>query len=246
MRRAGVSASEQHAGESASKRVNAVMPGKRSLGIKSAEQAVYEAMRGEILDGIAPGTPLRLAHFAERLGVSTMPVRSALMRLEAEGLVRHLERRGAEVAPLSVDDFEEIQALRAGIEGLAARRGAPRMSEADLRAVRKGVARLHSMAAEGKLGEYIHLNEEIHDVCYLAAERPRMMELVDEHRRPAERYVRLVVRASPNFVSSVKYVERFVGACEARDGALAEEALRDALQASVRQIAIILPAAARE
>ncbi len=86
------------------------------LVIKSAEDQVYEVLRDEILHDLEPGMALPLAGIAERLGVSTMPVRAALMRLEADGLVRQQPRRGAIVAPLEVDDVQEIQAVRAGID----------------------------------------------------------------------------------------------------------------------------------
>ncbi len=170
-----------------------------------------------------------------------MPVRTALMRLETEGLVHQLPRRGAVVAPLSVSDFEEIQALRAGIEGLAARRGAPLMTDADLQAAAKTVVRLRAMATDGRLSEYVRLTEELHDICYRAAGRPRLMQLIDAHRRPAERYIRLVIKASPNFHDSLERIQRFFDACKRRDGEVAETALREALEASVRQVALLVP-----
>src|SRR2546426_1115964 len=102
------------------------------LEIKSAEDHVFEALRARILRGLAPGSPLRLAEIADQYGVSMMPVRSALRRLEAEGLIRQLPRRGAVVAPLELSDLEEIQAVRAGLEGYAARLGAERIGETGL------------------------------------------------------------------------------------------------------------------
>jgi DNA-binding GntR family transcriptional regulator len=178
-----------------------------------------------------------LAQIAAELGVSTMPVRIALMRLEAERLVTHMPRRGAVVAPLSVDDFEEIQALRAGIEGLAARWGAPRLTDSDIAQLRKALGRLRQAAAAGRLTEYVHLVEEIHDICYRASGKPRLMELIEEHRRPADRYVRLVIKASPKFHWSVEHVERFFAACAQRDGELAEGVLREGMRSSVDQVA---------
>ena len=107
------------------------------LVIKSTEDQVYETLRREIVRTLEPGTPLRLSAIAERLGVSTMPVRAALLRLESEGLVRQVARKGAVVAPLELEDIEEIQAIRWGIEGLAARLGAERVAEEALATMRK-------------------------------------------------------------------------------------------------------------
>src|SRR5438105_4542079 len=86
---------------------------------------VYASLRAQIIGGgLAPGAPLRLGRVAAQFGVSTMPIRSALARLEADGLIVQARHRGATVAPLSLDDLEEIQAVRSGIEGFAARLGA--------------------------------------------------------------------------------------------------------------------------
>jgi DNA-binding GntR family transcriptional regulator len=214
---------------------------RRPLAINSAEDAVYEAIRDAILAGLPPGSPLRLARLAQEYGVSTMPIRTALRRLEGEGMVRQLPRRGATVAPLSIEDFEEIQALRAGIESLAAQRGAPRMTDTDVRAVRRALERLRALAADGRLADYVRLSKEVHDTCYRAAGNHRLIELVEEHRRPAERYVRSAVKASPNFKGSVERMAKFVSACEQRDGDLAAEAIRDGLQWTVRQVAALVP-----
>ena len=89
------------------------------------EDAVYRALRSEIgrLE-MAPGQRLRLEALAGRFQVSLTPVRHALRRLESEGLVESLPRRGSSVAPLSVEELEEIQALRLGLETFLARHGA--------------------------------------------------------------------------------------------------------------------------
>jgi DNA-binding GntR family transcriptional regulator len=92
------------------------------LEISSVEDGVYRILREEIgrLD-LAPGERLRLEEVAGRLEVSLTPVRHALRRLESEGLVVSIPRRGSRVASLSVEELEEIQALRLGLETFLAR-----------------------------------------------------------------------------------------------------------------------------
>lgn len=197
------------------------------LVIKSAEDQVYEVLRDEIVHTMEPGLPLPLAAIAERLGVSTMPVRAALMRLEADGLVRQQPRRGAIVAPLEVEDVQEIQAIRSGIEGLAARLGARRIDDRGIGRMEELLGVLRSAAARRDLDQFLRIATEFEDECYRAARRPRLLHLVQGHRQAAQRYVRLALGDSPDF--EVAFHDRFFAAAAAHDGPLAEAIIREEL-----------------
>ena len=197
------------------------------LVIRSAEDQVYEVLRDEIVHVMEPGHPLPLAGIADRLGVSTMPVRAALLRLEADGLVRQQPRRGAVVAPLEVEDLEEIQAMRAGIEGLAARLGAQHIDERGIGRMRELLGVLRSAAARGDLPQFLRIATEFEDECYRAARRPRLLSLVQGFRQAAQRYVRIALGDSPDF--EVDFHERFFRAVAAHDGARAEAIIREEL-----------------
>lgn len=88
---------------------------------------VYAWVRDRIIDGRMPtGSRVREREVAEELGVSRIPIREALPRLEAEGYIRTLPRRGAVVAPMELADIEELFDVRASLEVLAARLAATR------------------------------------------------------------------------------------------------------------------------
>ena len=100
-------------------------------------ESVAARLRELILTGkLPPGTPLRLTQVATRMGVSVMPIREAIRILEAERLVTIEPRRGAAVAHLSIDDIEELYAVRAALEGLAAKHGARAIGARDVKAMR--------------------------------------------------------------------------------------------------------------
>jgi DNA-binding GntR family transcriptional regulator len=202
--------------------------------IKSAEEQVYEVLRDEILHGMQPGRPLRLAEIADRLGVSTMPVRAALMRLESDGLVRQQPRRGAIVAPLDVEDIQEIQSIRCGIEGLAARLGAAAIDPVGLDRMSELLSVLESAAQRRDLDQYLHIATEFEDECYRAAHRARLLSLVQGFRQAAQRYVRLAVGGSPDF--RIDGHERFYRAAVDHDGAAAEEIIRESLLWTLERI----------
>jgi DNA-binding GntR family transcriptional regulator len=87
---------------------------------RTAASAVTEALRTAIIDGVFPeGAALRQDLLAAELGVSRMPIRESLRRLEAEGLVDFVPHCGAVVATLSTDDILEIAQMRVALESLA-------------------------------------------------------------------------------------------------------------------------------
>lgn len=193
---------------------------------RSAEDLVYDRLRNEIERGDpAPGSPLRLSAIATRMGVSTMPVRAALKRLETDGLVRQIARRGTVVAPLELDDIEEIQAIRWGIEGLAARVGAAAVGPAEVAAMEVHLARIRAAAAAHDADGYLVATYDLEDTCYAAAGRPRLLETVHHYRRAAQRYVRAVIGV--HGALEVPPAERFLAAAAARDGERCERLIQE-------------------
>lgn len=96
----------------------------------TATSQAYESIREAIASGVyALGEPLTEERLAELAGVSRTPVREALRRLDAEGLVELIPNRGARVAGWSERDVDEIFGLRVQLEGYSARLAAGRISE---------------------------------------------------------------------------------------------------------------------
>lgn len=84
---------------------------------------VYDRLRGELLDGSRePGSRLAIEALAERFDISPTPLREALNRLVSEGLVERREQRGFVVAPVGLDDLDEITRTRCWLEEIALRR----------------------------------------------------------------------------------------------------------------------------
>src|SRR5436190_23222779 len=126
------------------------------LRMASVEDAVYRGLRDEIGRlRLAPGEPLRLERLAAQFEVSLTPVRHALRRLESEGLVVSLPRRGSRVAPLSVEEPEENQALRLGLESFLARHGAERCTTGALDEMVARRAEMESAYRRGDLDVYL-------------------------------------------------------------------------------------------
>lgn len=103
----------------------------------SKTQFVYEWLVEEIMSGaLGPGERIRQQEVAEALGVSYTPVREAIRRLQATGLITYEPNRGNAVSSLDDDALRELYMLRGVVEGLGARLAAGKMTESVLRALR--------------------------------------------------------------------------------------------------------------
>jgi DNA-binding GntR family transcriptional regulator len=200
------------------------------LEISSVEDEVYRALRSEIgrLE-LAPGERLRLEELAGRFDVSLTPVRHALRRLESEGLVVSLPRRGSRVAPLSVDELEVIQALRLGLETFLARLGAEAITAEALAAMTAARDEMERAFRDGDLDTYLASFWSLRDACYRCAERPRLERALQDQRVRVERYILTLCRDREAFADLRRGPDTLLEACRARDGSAAEAATRAAL-----------------
>src|SRR5690606_19028784 len=140
----------------------------------SMTDAVTDALREAILSGVlAPPTWLREDELATALRVSRTPVREALRRLSDEGLTQRVPNRGTVVAPMTLDEILAVYAVRANLEGLAARTVAQRRPPGligDLRAVHRRMLDLAEAGAEP--AEMASLNLEFHRLIREATGNP--------------------------------------------------------------------------
>lgn len=156
----------------------------------SSTETIVAKIRDDIVTArLEPGAPLRQDELAARFGVSHIPVREALRALEGEGLVEIRPRRGAIVAPLSADEFEEICDMRIALETAALRLAIPQMTTNELSTAEAILDRIDRTPSR-----WGSLNGEFHLALYAAARRPRMLESIRALHRNAERYLHLELR----------------------------------------------------
>lgn len=200
------------------------------LKISSVEDTVYETLRAEI-GGLqfAPNERLRLEELAARYGVSLTPVRHALRRLESEGLVANVLRKGAHVSPLTVDELELIQYTRCGLESPLARWGAQNSTDESL--VEMAEQRLEMEAAyrNHDLESYVSCFWSFRDACYRRAGRPRLLAAVAAERIKVTRYILFLCRDVEAAAGLREPPDKLLDACRARDGETAASSTRAAL-----------------
>src|SRR4051812_31097037 len=147
---------------------------------------IADTLRDEILRGvIPPGQPLRQEELAERFGVSRLPVRDALLRLEAQGLVHVFPNRGAFVISLSPDEVREIYEMRILLEGDLLERAVPRMGDDDWRRINAASAE-SVRTANGP--EWVEGDWKFHRALYEPAGRPIQLATIEKLRGTVARF----------------------------------------------------------
>ena len=148
-------------------------------------------LRERIFRGdLAGGLPLRQEQIAEEFGVSRIPVREALSRLEAEGLVVRSHNRGCTVATLSFADLLESVEIRKALECAALRLAVPKLTARDAARAEEILARY---ARATRPDEWTELNLEFHLTLYRPSGMPRILRMIEEIVRGTNRYLRVYI-----------------------------------------------------
>lgn len=198
---------------------------------QTPQQLVYSQLRDMILmSKLQPGEWLRQEQLAKSFGVSRTPVREALRMLAQEQLVEFVPNYGVRVVLLSWEEFEELYALRIGLEGLAARLTAEQATQEDIASLRNTLDGVAALAKQASLREYLREEWKFRLKCYAIPKRPRLLQKIKHLREHAERYLRLAYTAEGKVDESLDFHRRLLEAIASHDGAAAERINQDALR----------------
>ncbi len=157
---------------------------------KPTPEDVTHRLRDAIGRGLLPpGLRLAQEDLATRMGVSRMPVREALRRLESEGLVTALPNCGARVAALTAAELNEIYEMRVALETLAIRAASPHYTPAVFDTLRTLLGCMDDGIED--MQEYLLLNKRFHDLLYGQAQRPILLHTLENLRLRSDRYLAL-------------------------------------------------------
>ncbi|MEO8611526.1 MAG: GntR family transcriptional regulator [Chloroflexota bacterium] len=199
---------------------------------KTISAMVQERIRDAILNGTLPaGSRLDQNRLAGDLNVSLVPVREALKKLEGEGFVQIIPRRGAFVTESSLEDMEDLYFARGVLESQAAYHAAKNLTDADLAKLDQ---MYRIMGAALAVDDFVHFNQTNHDfhfVIYKAAGSQYLLSMItnlwDLALRYRHRYMFLKEQA---VVIQVEH-QTILDACHTRD----PKALREAVSYHTHQ-----------
>lgn len=187
-------------------------------------ETAYAAIRAALRDGtLPPGMRLTETDLAARFGVSRTPVRQAIARLEAEGLLTHEPRRGLSVARPDHGQVVELYVMREIMEGAAARLAAQHASDTELAAMAEMLDA--EAAAFEDTRALASLNQRFHGTIYLATHNRYLLRSLEQLSAQLALLPSLLTLGERAAAAHAEH-RAIVAALQARDGALAEEAAR--------------------
>ncbi len=205
-----------------------IVPLEQSKGLKTR---VYVALRELIghMDIYSSKDPIRLDERAlgEQLGVSRTPVREAISRLEQEGIVENIARRGAFIVRKNKEEILDIVDVWAALESMAARLATSRASDEEISRLRKNFTTFDGEDARAHIDEYSDTNIEFHQTIIKLGHSELITQMADQlffHMR--------AIRASTikdldRIAQSIMDHTRIIEAIEERDAYHAEQLVRD-------------------
>lgn len=183
--------------------------------LDSTADAVAASLREMIINGeLQAGERLVERDLAERFGISRIPMREAIQRLEREGLLDIFRNRGAVVRMLSASDVQEIYDMRALLEGDAIFRSVKRLDDETLARAELVHRLLGEADAPRRQGE---LNREFHALLYGCCGNERLLKAIMELRSQVERYERLQATLLADTPSFQVEHEDILQACRERN-----------------------------
>jgi len=195
-------------------------------------QDAYARIRGAIREGaLPPGLRITEADLAGRFGVSRTPVRQAIARLEAEGLLTRRDGRGLAVTAPDHAQVVELYVMREVLEGAAARLAAQHASETEITAMAELVAA--EVAQFGDARALAGTNQRLHGLLYLAAHNRYLLRSLEQLSATMALLPSLLTEGGRAAEAHGEH-RVILAALSARDGAAAEAAARAHARAALR------------
>lgn len=154
-------------------------------------EVVFITLRRQILRGeLKPGARLMEIDLANKLGVSRTPIREAIRKLEHEGLVVMVPRRGAHVADITQQELGDVLEIRLSLEVLAIEKACNRMTEEDMRNLKQAEAEFAALVErrEVDIDELGEADEKFHEVIYEGTGNRRLVQILNNLREQMYRF----------------------------------------------------------
>lgn len=150
---------------------------------------VFNTLRKAILTGeLQPGERLMEIHLANQLGVSRTPIREAIRKLELDGLVIMIPRRGAEVAQITEKELKDVLEVRRALDALCAELACDRITEEEKLQLKKACIEFEKATATGDATTIAEADVKLHDIIVAATGNKRLIQLVNNLSEQMYRY----------------------------------------------------------
>ena len=191
--------------------------------MRPIREIIYEHLKDEILSGgIEDGARLIETSIADSMNISRTPVREAIRKLEADGLVLSIPRKGVIVKKFDINDVIEIYKIRQALEVLAVKEAAEHMLESEIKEARYHLDRAELHLKNLENNAFLEDNENFTNVLINASRMPRAIQLIASYREQLGRYRKITLSSDQRKSDVIKEHSEILKAVELRDSKLAE------------------------
>ena len=150
---------------------------------------VFNTLRQAILRGeLKPGERLMEIQLANKLGVSRTPIREAIRKLELEGLVLMIPRKGAEVAEITEKNMRDVLEVRKALEELAVQLACDKITKEEIEEMKKAAEEFRMILKNKDITEIAEADVRFHDIIYMATDNQKLIHLLNKLREQMYRY----------------------------------------------------------
>jgi DNA-binding GntR family transcriptional regulator len=198
---------------------------------KPLRELVLDAIREAIINGdLKPRERLMEIQMAEELGVSRTPIREALRKLELEGFIVMIPRKGAYVADISFKDIADVYEIRAALEGLAAALAAERITDEELDEMERYLVGKAEAIANNDMDKLVDVDTRFHELIYQASRNERLSNIISNLREQIQRCRTTSLSVPGRMQQSMQEHRAIVEAIQARDSQLARQMAQDHIE----------------
>lgn len=187
---------------------------------------VFNTLRQAILRGeLKPGERLMEIQLANKLGVSRTPIREAIRKLELEGLVLMIPRKGAEVADITEKSLKDVLEVRKALETLCVQLACDRITEEEIRELKEAAEAFKETLKSNDVTEIAEADVRFHDVIFEATDNQKLIQLLNNLREQMYRYRVEYLKRETMHPQILAEHEEIIAHIEAKDKKEASEIL---------------------
>lgn len=189
---------------------------------------VFKTLRQAILKGeLVPGERLMEIQLAKRLGVSRTPIREAIRKLELEGLVLMIPRKGAEVAGITEKSLRDVLEVRKALEELAIDLACKRMSDEEIEELKAAETRFHAAIESSDPILIAQTDEAYHDIIFKGTKNDKLVYILNNLREQMYRYRLEYVKDAKKWEMLMTEHDKIFNAVKSRNADEAKKHIRE-------------------
>jgi DNA-binding GntR family transcriptional regulator len=206
-----------------------------SVDHKPLSDGLFHTIKHAILNGtFTPGQRLDQRYLAETFKTSRTPIRDALTKLEAEGLVQLIPARGAYVAKIDLDELEQIYQIRIALEESAARLAASQYHDKELDVLEEIEKQFEESVKKEDLEQLLGFDLNFHEITYRPCKNPHLLRLISHYWNSSWAWRSTYCKIPGKLELTIRMHRRILQGLHLRDGELLGLLVREHLQETIR------------